>query len=256
MKRSELRAGLQAAKAANFSVDEITIEAVVVDVEDLKDSERDLLEILEADIDKGIRSLHQMGLALIEIQKSRLYRQYGTFAQYCHDRWGLSEQRAYQLVSHANVIANLQSADSHLLPSSESQTRHLAKLSPEQQVKVWDMVVAETDKPTGAKVRSKVQSILPQAPFVAKQKEEEELPILDPQAEPQSQPQAIPAVVVETEVSESDTEPEFQEIILRAEGGLWKVLSCPKLAQIPKLAPLPLETLLRALANYYSFTPF
>ena len=88
-------------------------------------------------------ALSTSGNALLEIRDSRLYRtSYGTFEDYCRDRWSFNSSRARQLIAAAETIAILQSDTIvSLLPSTESQTRPLVSLPPEAQQEVWAAAV-------------------------------------------------------------------------------------------------------------------
>lgn len=60
-----------------------------------------------------------------------LYRErgYGTFEEYCQQRWGWSRDYGYKLIRSAEVIRAIGSVDNCLqLPSTESQARELVPL--------------------------------------------------------------------------------------------------------------------------------
>ena len=48
------------------------------------------------------------GLALMEIRDGRLYRaEFGTFEEYCNQRWGWERAHAYRLIDAAQVVENV-----------------------------------------------------------------------------------------------------------------------------------------------------
>lgn len=97
-------------------------------------------------IEHGLNTFVEVGNALLEIRDNRLYRQsYSTFEDYCKERWGMKRQRAYELMSAADVVNNL-SEISDKFPSRESHTAPLTALEPEQQREAWQRVI-ETKQP-------------------------------------------------------------------------------------------------------------
>lgn len=78
---------------------------------------------LESTIDAGLRTFVDVGNALLEIRDSRLYRQtFGTFEDYCRERWGFNSSRARQLIGAAETVRNLESVTTvTLFPATESQ---------------------------------------------------------------------------------------------------------------------------------------
>jgi len=118
------------------------------------------LEQCEAVIERGLKTFVDVGNALLTIRDKRLYRvEYGTFEDYCREKWQLERRRAYQLMDAAQVAQNVKNF-SHL-PERESHAAPLARLEPEQQREAWAQVVEETPKVkiTGAKVQEVVDRI-------------------------------------------------------------------------------------------------
>jgi hypothetical protein len=106
---------------------------------------------LEQIIQENFRGFVAVGQALAEIRDSRLYRvDYPTFEDYCRDLWEVSHQRASQLIAAKTVIDNLATivakqddgSTIEILPANEAQARELARLQPEEQVRVWSDLVA------------------------------------------------------------------------------------------------------------------
>lgn len=115
---------------------------------------------LESTIDAGLRTFVDVGNALLEIRDSRLYRQtFGTFEDYCRERWGFNSSRARQLIGAAETVRNLESVTTvTLFPATESQARPLTRLEPEQQREAWQRAVetAPNGKVTAAHVQATV----------------------------------------------------------------------------------------------------
>lgn len=102
----------------------------------------------EAVIERGLAVFQEVGLALMNIRDQRLYRaDYGTFEEYCDQRWGMQRRHAYRLMDAATVVQNVsnwtQNANSDLgtnvptLPANEAQARPLTLLPREQQGDAW-----------------------------------------------------------------------------------------------------------------------
>lgn len=127
-------------------------------------TERAALTDCEATIERGLQTFVEVGTALLTIRDRRLYRaQYGTFEDYCRERWGMSQRRANQLVASAETMLILGTIvpicnDSPILPVTESQARPLTQLPPEVQPVVWQRAVetAPEGKVTAAHVQAAV----------------------------------------------------------------------------------------------------
>lgn len=67
--------------------------------EPLTEGECGRLAELESAIDRGLKSFIEVGTALKEIRRRRLYRdQHATFDAYCRKRWGLSRIHGHRLI--------------------------------------------------------------------------------------------------------------------------------------------------------------
>src|SRR5262249_48960236 len=90
---------------------------------------------LEGVIERGLQTFVEVGEALREISERRLYRErgYGTFDEYCRERWGWSRFAGYQYIRAAEVAKNVESTQQSL---SVTQAFELSRLEPEQQCKV------------------------------------------------------------------------------------------------------------------------
>ena len=61
----------------------------------------------------------------MQIRDNRLYREtYGTFEEYCKEKWNLERRRAYQLIDGYKVSENVQ----NFAQMKESHTVKLVKL--------------------------------------------------------------------------------------------------------------------------------
>ena len=88
---------------------------------------------LESVVSSGLQTFAEVGNALLEIRDTKLYRiEFGTFDEYCKERWGIQDRRARRLMSASEVIGNIEKSGP-IGPLSESQTRLLSKLPPAQQ---------------------------------------------------------------------------------------------------------------------------
>lgn len=121
--------------------------------------EKTRLDELETVVELGLQTFYDVGMALVEIRDERLYRQdYSTWEAYCRDRWGFNRARANNLISAFKIVNVLDSSESKVLPSNESQVRPLKLLEPEQQVVAWQRVIetapdGDPNKVTGAHVQ-------------------------------------------------------------------------------------------------------
>jgi len=113
--------------------------------------ERRKLADLEETIERGMHSFVDVGNALVEIQKGKLYTDVGdTFEAYCKKRWGFAKSHTYRLIDSAKVVTLLEKSpigDSALLPQNEAQARILAELPDERtQATVWAKAVETARK--------------------------------------------------------------------------------------------------------------
>lgn len=90
-------------------------------------------EVIEA----GLQTFYEVGTALLAIRDKRLYRaEFGTFEDYCRDRWGFNDRRASQLIQAASVIDNLKKSPILLetFPQISTQAQELSKLETPVQI--------------------------------------------------------------------------------------------------------------------------
>jgi hypothetical protein len=99
------------------------------------------LDTCEATIRAGMQTFIDVGEALLLIRDARLYRaEFGTFEDYCRQRWGMVASRARQLIGAAGVVRNLETVTT-VTPANEAQARALANLEDDQQRLVWAFAV-------------------------------------------------------------------------------------------------------------------
>lgn len=119
------------------------------------------LERHERTIERGLTTFVDVGLALLAIRDGRLYRlEYGTFEEYCRNRWSMARNYANKMIAAAEVVANLGTTVPNL-PATESQARPLTALEPEQQREAWTLAVetAPDGKVTAAIVQAAVETV-------------------------------------------------------------------------------------------------
>lgn len=120
----------------------------------LTQAEASDLDECEQRIAKGMRTFVEVGTALLRIRDERLYRTtYGTFEDYCQQRWGFNRHRASQMITAAEVVTTVTTGDLPA-PANEAQARELARVEPERRAEVWRETVERTEgRPTAAAVR-------------------------------------------------------------------------------------------------------
>lgn len=120
----------------------------------LSDFERSELSRLEAKIDDGFRAI---GEALAHIKAKGLYREYGTWDDYCETRWNRTRRWATYYINAAQaylVITENANNCSQGLPTSESVLRSIATLPDEQIKTIWNKAVEQFgDSPTAQQVK-------------------------------------------------------------------------------------------------------
>jgi len=107
------------------------------------------LERHEKTIEKGLASMVDTSLALLAIQKGKLYRKDAkTFEAYCVKRWSLAKSSAYQRIEFARTLLDLSATADIPKPTNERQARALAGLSVEQKNLVWQESIKNTSNGT------------------------------------------------------------------------------------------------------------
>lgn len=110
---------------------------------------------LEKIIEKGLNTFYEVGSALNEIRKSKLYKEtHSTFDDYCRERWGLTRDYAYKQIRASEVFDNVDNCIQNNL--TELQARELSKVEPELQAEIYQSVIEKTDgKPTAKAIIAK-----------------------------------------------------------------------------------------------------
>ncbi len=112
----------------------------------------------EAVIERGLNTFVEVGTALLAIRDRRLYRaEFGTFEDYCRQRWGLVRRQADRLIQAAEMSDNLRPMGL-ILPITERQARPLTGLPPEQQREAWALAVQTA--PDGKITASHVERVV------------------------------------------------------------------------------------------------
>lgn len=94
-------------------------------------------------------SFSHAGQALKVINDENLYLTFGTFDDYCLQKWGMSKTHAYRLMKAYEVMEELRKEFSPSgkipLPVNESQVRPLTPFKLNQVVSKWEQVVKQAD---------------------------------------------------------------------------------------------------------------
>jgi hypothetical protein len=107
----------------------------------LRDDQR--LAELEKTIARGKKTFVEVGLALAEIRDLRLYRrEYGSFSEYCREKWGWAKAYANYVIQGADVVKSLPENLATIV-ATESQARELAKIPSEDRAGVLQAIVDE-----------------------------------------------------------------------------------------------------------------
>jgi hypothetical protein len=110
---------------------------------------------LEQIIRNGAQTFRDVGEALGEVRDSGLYLdEYGTFGDYCIQKWDLGRSRAYQLIEAANVARNVSTVVD--IPN-EATAREIGKLPPREQLKAVKALAKSGCKINSASVRREAE---------------------------------------------------------------------------------------------------
>lgn len=132
------------------------------------DEKQELLEIENKIFQITEAFFVELGEYLRRIRDRGLYKTkgYKSFAKYCGDRFGYGRTQVHYIIAAAEVVNNLKEENVHhgeqfLLPTSERQVRHLAKLEPEEQVTVWVKAIEDNNGkiPTGRRIQQIVRDL-------------------------------------------------------------------------------------------------
>lgn len=112
---------------------------------------------LEIVISRGIRAFKEVGLALVEVRDSKLYKdEFDTFEDYVRTKWGMARSYAYHLIGAAKVAQNVQKFID--LPN-ECSARPLTKLAPKDQIKAAKVLSQNNTTITNSSVKQAVNKV-------------------------------------------------------------------------------------------------
>lgn len=96
---------------------------------------------LETNIEAGKKTFIAVGLALMEIRDSRLYRSdYTTFENYCRERWNFTRQYVNTIISGVVAVKALP-VEMETIVSNPGQAAALAKVAPARRAEVLQKAV-------------------------------------------------------------------------------------------------------------------
>jgi hypothetical protein len=141
-------------------------------IEDLTVEEESERLRLERKVEKAF---YEAGVALQTLRDRRLYRStHSTFEEYCRERFDYSRSYSSRLIKAVEVVdnirqnvANWQQNKTIVLPATESQCRHIAKLKqPSSQARAWIESVNKCDgsNPPTKVIEKVVEEIKPKKP--------------------------------------------------------------------------------------------
>jgi hypothetical protein len=98
-------------------------------------------ERIQRHLDAPKSNFREAGKLLMQIRDNKLYREiYGTFEEYCKEKWGFTKSRANQLISASEVADNLTTVVVKEIP--ERQLRPLTRIKdPAEQREVYQKAV-------------------------------------------------------------------------------------------------------------------
>ena len=105
------------------------------------------LEYLEDMIDKGMKTFMDVGRALSEIQSAKLYRgQFGSFEDYCKDRWHFSGNYGRCLIEATKVVDEFQAfPEATPIPRVASHAVALSSIPQEHRRDAWMDAIGNAD---------------------------------------------------------------------------------------------------------------
>jgi hypothetical protein len=145
-------------------------------VQHLTEAEVSQLAEHEQVIEHGVQTFYEVGRALLDIRNRRLYREnFGTFEDYCRDRWGMDKRYANRTIEAAALVTQMGPIGP--IPRTESQARELVGLPAED---ARDVYREATDRsnghPTAATIREVRAEREPEpSPELLEQRHQEEI---------------------------------------------------------------------------------
>jgi hypothetical protein len=132
------------------------MKPVILEAITLPESKR--LIDLEKTIAAGQKTFVEVGTALAEIRDAKLYRSdYGTFEDYCREKWGWKKSYSYMLIEASSIVKSLPQKVSTIV-DTESQARELAKVEPEKREEVLTKA-SESGKVTAQSIKEAAQEM-------------------------------------------------------------------------------------------------
>ncbi|WP_199192382.1 hypothetical protein [Chlorogloea sp. CCALA 695] len=120
----------------------VTVNTTAIQIEELTQDEEKERHRLELKVE---RAFYESGSALCEIRDRRLYRvtHPADFIGYCRDRFCKTKQAVNYLIAAAEVFENLLTTTNscRVLPTSETQVRDIAGLTPQKQIEIWNEAI-------------------------------------------------------------------------------------------------------------------
>lgn len=119
----------------------------------------------EVIISRGLDAFAAAGRAMLAINEQKLYRQtHATFADYCQDRWGMSDRHVRRLMLAADIVTKMtEIGPMGPIPTTERQARELVGLEPAVAVEVMTIATRVTKVPTASDIRQVRQITIEQA---------------------------------------------------------------------------------------------
>lgn len=122
--------------------------------------EKNEFDRCELVIKQGLKTFIEVGQALLTIREKRLYRlEFGTFEDYCRDKWAMPRRHVNRMIAASETISNL-GPIGPILPQSESQARPLTSLEPEAQREAWKEVVQQSQTTNEPITSQKVKEVV------------------------------------------------------------------------------------------------
>jgi len=121
---------------------------------------------LDGIIKSGAKTFMEVGNALVDVHKGKLYREkFKTFEAYCASR-GIKRRSAYQLMTAVQVSLSLENVQ-HAAQSSVRTLNKLATVPPKKQKEVFEKAAAKAGGPPteGEIIEAKAEVIPPDAPI-------------------------------------------------------------------------------------------
>lgn len=130
--------------------------------------EKQKLQSLEITIQRGLKYYIEVGEALLSIRNSELYKEYGTFEDYCTKRWNMTRRNASYLIQATKVVDDL--GKNFPIPTRVSQANELSALPREDRATAWEQVIATAPASgiTASFVRETVETFTADRPMKPK----------------------------------------------------------------------------------------